>query len=430
MESLHKLGRIVPLAAAMAVVPASAVAQQTIAADRFVDSVGVNIHLHYTGSVYTKQFPLLRERLIELGVRHVRDGLVDSNWRPYFERHNSLGEAGIKGTFITAPEQSTELWAGYPARMSKTFEAYEAPNEYNIKARKPNWAQILTETVKRLHTLKDIPGVAHFPIYGPSLTTAAAYAALGDLSAYYDFANLHNYFGGRHPGTRGWGRNGYGSIAWNLDLVRRYAQDKPVVTTETGYWDTASLDDWVPREVAGRYMPRVLLEQFQAGIVRTYLYELVDYDPSGGTYGLLNGDGSPKPAFTAVKSLLNLLTDRGPAFTPKDLAYSIRSGTQDVRHMAFQKRNGTYFLALWLARPSFNQTKRQSIAVSEQSVVVVLPQAMRHVRTHRWQLDGSLATTTPSSTTTTIPVSVADSLTMIELAPVPTGPRCCVEKVR
>lgn len=417
-SSHHRSSIALLWAAWMLTVPVSTAAQQTVIADKFVDSVGVNIHLHYNKTLYRDQFPLVKRRLIELGVRHVRDGLVDTNWRPYYERHNELGEAGIKGVFITAPEQSTELWASYPARMSKTFEAYEAPNEYDIKARKPNWAPILLETLERLASLKKDPRVEHFPIYGPSLTTAAAYARIGDAGAYFDFANLHNYFAGRHPSTKGWGPKGYGSIAWNLNAVERHAGGKPVVTTETGYQDSPSVKNFAPPDVAGRYMPLVLLEQFRAGIVRTFLYELCDF-PKSGNYGLLTQDGSPKPAFAAVKSLLNLLTDPGPAFTAKDLAYSVRSGAQDVRHMAFQKRDGTYFLALWLTRPSYDPIKRQPMAVPKQNVVVALPEAMRHLRTHRWRPDGSLDTTTPSSTATTISVSVADSLTMIELAQAP-----------
>lgn len=53
--------------------------------------------------------------------------------------------------------------------------------------------------------------------------------------------------------------------------------------------------------------------------------------------------------------------------------------------MAFQKRDGTYFLALWLSRPSYDPARQKPITVPEQNVVVVLPRPMRHARTHRWQ---------------------------------------------
>ena len=70
-------------------------------ADAFVNSIGVNIHVHYNDTIYG-DFPKLKSALKEVGVRHVRDGLVDSTWKPYFERVNELAATGIRFTFITS----------------------------------------------------------------------------------------------------------------------------------------------------------------------------------------------------------------------------------------------------------------------------------------------------------------------------------------
>jgi hypothetical protein len=396
---------------------APAVAQQTVAADALVDSVGVNLHLHYNDTPYFTQFSLIRNRLIELGVRHVRDGLVDQALPQYYERFTALGDVGIKGTFIAGVNQTPEVWASFPGRVGKAFEAFEAPNEYD-RSNDANWAQTLTTTLTRMRGLKNDARAAAFPLYGPSLTSEAAYAALGDVSALFDFANMHNYFAGRHPGTTGWGANGYGSIAWNLNLTGRYAGGKPLVTTETGYQTDTSADA-VPERIAGRYMPPLLLEQYRAGIVRTFVYELLDWPGSGG-WGLLKADGSPKPAFTAVKGLLTLLADPGPELRTAELRYSVQGGGSELRHMAFQKRNGTYFLALWLSIPSWDPAKKQPSGTNSQQVMVRLPSAMRVVRTHRWQPDGSVLSVATSSTAASLPVSVNDALVMIELAPAST----------
>jgi hypothetical protein len=406
---------IVPLVtAAVLIACAPARAQQTVAADRFVDSVGINIHLHYDDTLYYKDFPLIKNRLVELGVRHVRDGLVDQGFPPYYERFAELAQAGIKGTFIVAPNHSTEVWLSFPVRVGGAVEAYEGPNELD-KSRDPNWAQTLAETMRRLRTIKEDPRTAAYPVYAPSLTSEAAYTALGDISASFDFANMHNYFAGRHPGTGGWGSNGYGSIEWNLALNRRFAGGKPIVSTETGYHDATADTDGVPQQVAGRYMPRLLLEQFRAGIVRTFIYELLD---SGGeSYGLLGTDGSPKPAFNAVRGLLNLLSDPGPPFETEDLPYTVEGDAGDLRHMAFQKRDGTYFLALWVAAPGWDPGARRPMAAPSRQVAVRLPEKVRVVRTHRWQPDGSMSssqTSTPLGAT--YAVSVGDALTVVEIS--------------
>ena len=164
----------------------------------------------------------------------------------------------------------------------------------------------------RLGQLKTIASVSHYQVVGPSLTHESSYGAVGDVSPYFDAANLHNYLAGRHPGTTGWGANGYGSIDWNLRVISPYSGGKPIVTTETGYQDGPGIPDRVTPEVGGRYLPRLLIEQFRAGIARTFLYELYDF-PDSGSYGLIHADGAPKPAFNAVKALLHLLADPGPA---------------------------------------------------------------------------------------------------------------------
>lgn len=412
MARNHWLFAAMGVAAVLACTPVAA--QQTAAADAFVDSVGVNVHLHYTDTPYFDRFSTLRDRLIDLGVRHVRDGVVDQALQQYYERFASLAEAGIKGTFITAPNQSTEVWASFPARVGDAVEAFEGPNEYD-QSRDPNWAQTLTETLKRLRSLKSDPRTSAYPIYGPSLTSETAYTALGDVSAYFDYANMHNYFAGRHPGTAGWGANGYGSIGWNLDLNRRYAQEKAIVTTETGYQDTASEDGAVPQRVAGLYMPRLLLEQFRAGVVRTFLYELCDWSKTSGGWGLLDLNASPKPAFLAVKNLLSVLRDPGPPFAVEDLRYSVEGATGDLHHMAFQKRNGTYLLALWLDVPSWDPAAQRPVGTEVRHAVIRLPDAMRVVRTHRWQPDGTVSMSGSSTRSASVPMIVSDALTIIEL---------------
>ena len=47
-------------------------------ADAFVDYVGVNTHLGYSDTTYGDYEGILKPRLLELGVRHIRDGTFNS----------------------------------------------------------------------------------------------------------------------------------------------------------------------------------------------------------------------------------------------------------------------------------------------------------------------------------------------------------------
>ena len=399
----------------LAVPPAHA--QTTIAADRFVDSVGVNIHLHNDGTLYRDNFPLIQSRLLELGVRHVRDGLIDTEWQEYYDRLNALGQAGIKGLFIVSPGMSDALLHSYPSRVPASFEAYEAPNEYNWSG-DPAWASTLRTTLVQLRGLRNHPALAGYPIFGPSLTEESAYAALGDITALVDTGNLHNYFAGRHPGTEGWGAAGYGSIDWNLRNVTSIARGKPVVTTETGYWDDAALVDAIPPAVIAKYVPRMVLEQFRKGIARTYVYELVDFPEarreSWSGYGLLTRDGTRKPAFVALQGLLALLSDPGPAFEVRPIPYAVPDAGADVRHMMFQKRDGRNYLAIWIEQSGYDIAARATIAVAPRTVTLTLPDSVRPVNTHAWQADGRM-TSTALTGSRSIPISITDRLTVVEL---------------
>ena len=410
---------------------AGAHAQTTVAADRFVDSVGVNVHLHYDNTLYWDNFDLVRSRLIELGVRHVRDGLIDTTWQPYYDRHNALGAAGIKGVFIAAPDTSLQVMRDYPSRISLGFEAYKGPNEYDASG-DANWAAAVRRTMTQLRSLRADPRFSNYPVYGPSLTSERAFTTLGDLGSLVDYANLHNYLGGRHPGTGGWGDNGYGSIDWNLGLVQRQSSGKPVVSTETGYWNDPSIEGYLTQQTAAIYMPRLLLEQFRKGIARTYIYELADFDqsPRGGLksgYGLLNRDGSPKPAYTAVKNLLALLTDPGAPVAIRPLGYTVMGGGGNVRHMALQKRDNSYFVAVWLEQSSFDVEARRTVAVSAQTATLLLPDSVRVTAIHRWQEDGTVRRTLVPQRSP-VPISIDDTLTVLEVRPVsviapPRGPQ-------
>ena len=406
-------------------------AQETYSADQLVDSVGVNLHLHYDGTAYRDSFDLVKARLLELGVRHVRDGLIDTTWQGYYDRHNALGAAGIKGVFIASPDISDFVLQQYPARMASSFEGYEAPNEYNASG-DPNWVAKLRHTLERLRALRNIALLAGYPLYGPSLTDEGAYVALGDISNLLDFGNLHNYFGGRPPGTSGWGDNGYGSIDWNLRLVRHFSGGRPTVTTETGYWNEPfDGPNWVPPIIAGKYMPRLVLEQFLKGVTRTYIYELFDFaqqGPNGGltsSYGLLNIDGSPKPAFKAVRGLLSLLADAGPGFSIQPLPYSIAGAAgpgTDLRHAAFQKRDGTYYLAVWIERSGYDVNARRVLPDATQNITLNLPDHVRLTARHTWQEDGDVSRSALPGLQGSIAVTVSDFLTVFELRPATAAP--------
>ncbi len=397
-------------------------AQNADSADDFVNSVGINVHLNYLDTPYAN-FERVLEALQQLGVRHVRDGLIDTVWQGYYDRHNQLGRAGIRGVFITSPAQSTELLLDYPRRMKASFEAYEAPNESD-QSSDANWAATLTEFVTKLNqTVKSNPATSRFRIIGPSLTHQESFVKLRGICP-FDYENLHNYFAGRNPGTAGWGADGYGSISWNLSNARGACGDKPVITTETGYQTNLSVSPGIPEEVAAKYVPRIFLEQWLHGIQRTYLYELTDL-PSGGAaadrgYGLLRSDFSSKPTYLALRNLLSVLNDPGPAYSGGAFSFTLTGDLSQVHQALFEKRNGSFFLALWVEASGYDVDREQALSVPIHKVVLQT-EGKVNVISHTLDKDGGTRTT-PLGVSATHAIEVSDFVTLLEMETVEADP--------
>ena len=398
-------------------------AENAHSADAFVDSVGLNIHLHDGDTPYGN-FPAIEKALRALGVRHVRDGLIDTKWLPYYDRMNTLGRDGIKCIFITNPQQTVELLQSYPDRVKDSFEGYEAPNEYDNSDDK-GWVTTLTNFLPTLaHAVRTNPHDSSFPIIGPSFIHAESYSLVSGTSQFVAFSNLHNYFAGRNPGTSGWGDNGYGSLTWDTNLVTRAWPGLPIVTTETGYQTDTTNPQGIPESVAAKYLPRLLLEQYAHGIRRTYLYELMDVSipekDIHNTFGLVRSDFSPKPAFASVQHLISLLADPGIPFVPQSLSFTLSGELSNVHHLLFEKRDGTYLLAIWQEVPSYDVNAKRMLPVSPQHVAVDLASVF-NIDQNRLNEDGTI-TTEASRATSHAAIIVDDRLTLLRLT-TPSAPQ-------
>ena len=74
-------------------------------ADAFVDFVGVNTHVGYADTTYGDYEGILKPRLLELGVRHIRDGTFDSD---VLRKYLDLGKHGIRLLLITDSRRAVE----------------------------------------------------------------------------------------------------------------------------------------------------------------------------------------------------------------------------------------------------------------------------------------------------------------------------------
>jgi hypothetical protein len=389
--------------------------QAAVASDAVVDSVGINVRLSYTGTPY-QNFSAVESALQNLGVRHLRDGLAAAVPAYYISEHNLLGQLGFDTLFITSVGQSAALLESYPKTMAQCFAGYESANEYDTWGI-ANWVPQLKAQLQLTSSAVRGANVSpRYPVIGPSLVQTASYPALGNISQYIDYGNLHNYPAGHNPGSSGWGSfdaqgHSYGSIPWNLDQLAIDSPKLPYYTTETGYTNDLTIPGAVPQSVSAVYMPRLILEQWRAGFTRTYLYELVSQ--GGQDYGLISSNWQWKPAYHALANLLVFLADKGHPFKPTSLNYGIAGGDSNLHQLLMQRHDGTFFLALWLEEPSYNVTTKAAIAVTPEPVSIQLPAGSQYLD-YVWDATGAMTQVRPTQSTP-LNLTITDKLQILEI---------------
>jgi len=392
-------------------------------ADDFVNSIGINLHLSYFRTAYgTGWTTIIKPKLLALGVRHVRDAgsVVDDNhWMDVvYGRMKELADQGIRFNLIVGPPRGSQDYSTLEhlnrllEYAQPVVESFEGLNEHDL-SRRPDWVSEVRSCQQALYTaLKADPRTAGLPVYGPSIGHPNNAAQVGDLSQWMDYGNIHPYPGGRPP---------LASLADHEDKLRAVTAGRPLVATETGYHTaTAWTGDHPPitEEAMARYVPRLFLEYFDAGIRRTYLYELVDEGTSLAdreqNFGLLHADGREKPAYTALRNLIALVRDPGPAFTPGQLDYTLSGDTTGVESTLLQKRDGRFYLVLWQDATSYDLAAKVEAQVADRPLTLRLAQAAE-VRLF-------LPLTSPNPTrdspgVTSVSLSVPDSPLVVEIRP-------------
>jgi hypothetical protein len=341
-----------------------------LAASDFDDSIGVNLHMTYVTSPYNTDFDKWSPILITSGIKHIRDAICPYAlaWCQGVEsvRIDRLADAGIQTDFLTSMSRPFSLVQSYVATMgvAPAAEAFEGPNECDVNPDCGAWQSTETAWQQQLYTLA-APGVT---IVGPSMTSQQGYASLGNLSAYLDAGNIHDYVGTDPPESPIGATN---HLAW----AAATSGGKPVWCTEFNYsTDPTYANNGVPQVVQERYLPRLLFEHLRLGIRRTYIYQLFDFDTDGGAYmGLLNADYTPKPAWTRLLQLLQTFHDDGTSpRTP--LTYALDGDTtRSLDHVLFQRSDGTYLLVVWLAQRVYDAGTHSVLTPSTETVRITLP---------------------------------------------------------
>jgi hypothetical protein len=361
-------------------------------AENFVQSIGVNTHVIYDSTSYGR-FDLVRSRLKELGVSHIRDGICATcAWQ--HDRLRTLAADGIRSNLLIGkPTDSAATFSANIAAVKKlgsVVDAVEGANEWDLfSGRSPSWVSQDRAHQQRLwNAVQADPALRALPVIGPSLVfwweSPSSWDKLGDVSPWMTFGNSHGYPGGRPPEA---------TVGAEITRARKVSGTKPIYMTEAGYHNALKQANQdhpaVSEAVAATYMPRLFLENFRSGVRRTYAYELLDELAGRAavdqeqSFGLVRADYSPKPAFTALQNLIALLSDKGTPIAGADVSLTVTTTAGDLRRLVLRKRDGSVHVVLWRAGSVWNERTRTPLTVPSANVTVRFNQGATSVTAYR-----------------------------------------------
>ena len=256
---------------------------------------------------------------------------------------------------------------------------------------------------------RQAPGV---PVIGPSFIDPANRDRLPpDLPG---LSNGHPYPGGGPPEP---------ALAAAVRQADREPGSRGLVFTETGYHNALNDSADQPpasEEAAAVYFPRLLLDAFGLGARRTFIYELLDEKPDPGLadhqqhFGLLRNDFSPKPAFTAIRTLIAAIR-RSPGPGDRErLRWTLSGdGAEDVTRLTLVRRDGSRVLALWRPVSVWDREARRPTPPSALPVTVRFARPARDVEV--WRPSASGAPILRRETARTLPLSLEGDVVLVSL---------------
>ncbi|WP_432505522.1 hypothetical protein [Kineococcus arenarius] len=353
------------------------------ATDSFVDSMGVAVQLYQQSSRYE----LLARTLGDLGVRHIRTG---GQGELFFRHVNELhDEHGIKTLLVMDPREGyagDEVVTEGLLPVLGAAEGVEGPNEWDINEdleyEGQPWPEGVVTFANEMHdSIKGYEdddqevqsAVRSLTVVSPSVADPDSVDEILDVRC--DVAAMHSYPGGRLPDedlTTKW-----------IPAALRLCDGKGVVSTESGYCNTLSPEGCtnqggVSERASAKYAVRHYFEYFRAGVERDYLYNLStdDWDL------FLDSDGDRKPAFYAVRDTIDLLADPGATYHPTRFDLTVSATDEagglvdDVHHVVLQKRDGSYWVAVWANTLSYPAGEECCDIETSRQVTIDLPRSM------------------------------------------------------
>jgi hypothetical protein len=358
----------------------------------FTDAIGVCAKLDFEGTdslINDWALP----RLKELGIKHIRSQVKESNFKAYPHIFN-LAKNGIKSTLFIGgdygnPAYTAAFWLQQLriAKVVDAVEALEGPNEPDLPQMGFQFQGLkFPEGIKPClidiwNTVKSDKDFKNIPIYGFTIGSGVKSTIanlVGDVSPYVDYGNFHYY--------KAWGQSySEGEPDWSLQNIiedhKVLYPNKTMVATE-GSYSTTDINE----ACDAKYTLRFYLEYFRLGVKRIFKYELFDqckdlaYNECN--FGLIRQNNTVKPSFTALKNLISILKDTDENFIITPIKLNITISGENLHYILLQKKNGNNYLILWNDAKSWDDELSAMVAIPEEKGIITFGSTVQQVKTY------------------------------------------------
>jgi hypothetical protein len=387
----------------------------------FLDSIGVNVHMGYLNTPYGRSSSVVL-KLDYLGLHHVRDTAAWSGWVAPLKK---LGEAGIKLDLMVGVQGDLlDAQFAYLEELAPYIATVEGPNEVNFWKVTFNGQTGINAAVQQQayinQRLEASAGLKDKPLVGFSVSasSSAGFAPYGDNSGPNDYGNAHVYFpAGTRPAAH---------LAKYVGMASALTPGDRMFLTETGLPTNAggAGNQGVSETVQAKYTLDLLMDAYQQGILRTFLYELQDQfpDPQNTNqemhYGLFRNDGSAKPAAIAIHNLTTILADDGAqagSFATGSIAYSVKGMPSTGSSLLMQESNGNFDLVLWNEPAIWDDASSLDLAAPSTPVTISLGGTYQTINLYDPLVSSSVLKTFHNVSDVT--VDVTDHPVILEIIP-------------
>jgi len=157
--------------------------------------------------------------------------------------------------------------------------------------------------------------------------------------------------------------------------------------------------------------------------VRTFWYEFINSRKSAtdpeGNFGLYKNDGvTIKPAGRALRQMIALLADRGAAFKPGALDFTLSE--PKAQSVLLQKRNGEFWLALWLKSGLWDGSRaygqKQEVDPKDSECTVTLNGEFASVTAHE-HLDAEAPQKRAIADPKSFPLTLSERVIFLQITP-------------